>query len=697
MKMIFPIRFLSVLTVLLLGTLTASAQVPNSSLPQFSVPGEESTMKLLNEMHELHHGRAFSRCTLWDAWLPKSTVWASAAKRDAYRRVFDSRRIDSEGYVSMQQHRGMAHSEGWPFPAWQQSTGQGFHFSTAGDGWGIHHFKMKPLQDTAGWKIQGATSKGVDAKDGLQLSATDSEIQITTPLFRCGTVVAPFLRLEWQTIGLQQDSRLKVEWLLNDEQTWPENRSATFDLQKADSAMRYLNLPLYRQPGYAGLLKQYRLTLTAATGATVNLKSLITAIDTRHPITGSLFIRGCADVYQWSGDEEFLQNNLNRMRKAMQFTLNEFSLARQHHVTVPWVGHGGRSGLAFDAQGNKSRQPGLGVGNNYWDLLPFGGQDAMATMYTYDAMVALAGLEEAASGLGMPPAAEGQTATDLRALAEKVRTDFQKRFWNAESKRFVGWIDVNGKAHDYGFTFVNLEAIHYGLASTSQARHIFDWLDGQRTVSTDTSQGEDIYHWRFGPRSTTKRNVRTYVWVWSGPESIPWGNQVQDGGAVLGFSYFDLMARLRTNGPDDAWNRLQAIMRWFQEVQQEGGYRAYYAKPGRGTLQGGGPPGGLGLDREFMESIMVPQVMLYGFLGVQPTATHLQISPQLPSTWPEASVSNVLYRDHVIDIRVTRDTVQVTVHRRGKSPLEIRVDETQSRQLKIVTAEDATSKDTIDD
>ena len=47
-----------------------------------------------------------------------------------------------------------------------------------------------------------------------------------------------------------------------------------------------------------------------------------------------------------------------------------------------------------------------------------------------------------------------------------------------------------------------------------------------------------------------------YFWGWSNPESVPWGNQVQDGGAVLGFSYHDLMARLKTAGPDDAWQRL---------------------------------------------------------------------------------------------------------------------------------------------
>ena len=73
-------------------------------------------------------------------------------------------------------------------------------------------------------------------------------------------------------------------------------------------------------------------------------------------------------------------------------------------------------------------------------------------------------------------------------------------------------------------------------------------------------------------------NTETYVWPWHRAETIPWGDQVQDGGAVFGFSYFDLMARLKTLGPDDAWQRLRAILEWFREVQSEGGYRASYAR-----------------------------------------------------------------------------------------------------------------------
>lgn len=254
-----------------------------------------------------------------------------------------------------------------------------------------------------------------------------------------------------------------------------------------------------------------------------------------------------------------------------------------------------------------------------------------------------------------------------------MRADFQKRFWNAEKGRFNGWTDVTGRSYDFGFTFVNLEAIHCGLASIDQSRSILDWLDAKREIPDDTSRGADIYHWRFAPRATTRRNIDTYVWPWANPEQIPWGGQIQDGGAVLGFSFHDLMARLKTNGPDDAWKRLREILTWFREVQSEGGYRAYYAKPGRGTLQGGGPAGGLGMDQEFLESVLVPQVMLHGFLGFQATAEGVQLKPQLPKDWTELTISNIHIHDQVIDITAKQDgSAQFKTIVAGKAALDIR-------------------------
>ena len=626
--------------------------------PQFIVPGHEDDMRALNELHALHHGAAFTDCTLWDIWLPHATLWTGTKPRDKYREVFLKRRMDAEGFVSMQQHRGMGHSEGWPFPAWQQAGGAGFHFSIHDEVWAIQIFALKALTSTEGWEISGAEVQGIDPVSGLKLKATGDVVSLTTPAFRCGTIVAPFARLEWAARGLAPDAKPRIEWLLEGETEWKTERHASFPPLRDADGMQFANVPLYKQPGYAGIVTRYRITFDRASGSHIDLKSVITAIDTRLPLTNFHFARGCMDYFDWTHDVAFLRENIGRMRKALRFALDEFSVRQVKHVQVPWVGHDGRSGLITGPDGKLTQRLGLGVGNNYWDLVPFGGHDAPLTIYLFDTLSHFAELEREIAvhpEWAIPRDGEPFEADDLAKLADEVRTDFQKRFWSAEKGRFIGWIDLEGRAYDYGFTVVNIDAIYYGLATSEQARSIFDWLDGKREIADDTSRGADIYHWRFAARATTRRNIESYVWPWLNPDKIPWGDQVQDGGAVLGFSYFDLMARLKTNGPDDAWRRLREILAWFREVQSEGGYRAYYAKPGRGTLQGGGPAGGLGMDQEFMESVLVPQVMLYGFLGFTANADGYKVQPRLPKDWPALTLTGIHFHDEVLDITAHAD------------------------------------------
>jgi hypothetical protein len=134
---------------------------------------------------------------------------------------------------------------------------------------------------------------------------------------------------------------------------------------------------------------------------------------------------------------------------------------------------------------------------------------------------------------------------------------------------------------------------------------------------------------------------------------------VQDGGAVLGFSYHDLMARLNVLGPDNAWQRLCEILKWFDEVQAAGGYRKYYDGSREGSMQGGGTAGGLGLDMEFFESALVPQIMLNGFLGFAPRADGFRLNPRLPTGWLELALDQIHFQNLVLRIRATRNSVEI--------------------------------------
>jgi hypothetical protein len=366
-------------------------------------------------------------------------------------------------------------------------------------------------------------------------------------------------------------------------------------------------------------------------------------------------------VFLWTGDLEFMRAELPRLRRALRFAQTEFRTRENNCVLTTWVGHEGTSGLTRKADGTKTILHGTGIGNNYWDLLPFGHKDSYATIRYYDTLVRMAALER---DIARHPEWKISNETerfdpaDLEAHAAAVKAEGNRIFWSEETGRFVAGPDANGERHDYGFTFLNTDAIHYGFATDAHARAILDWLDGKRIVAGDTSTGSDIYRFRFGPRSTTRRNVEYYFWGWSRPETIPFGGQVQDGGAVLGWSFMDLSARLKVAGPDVAWARLREITTWFDDVQAGGGYRAYYKKQGA-ALQGDGAAGGLGLDREFFESLLVPQIMLRGFLGFAPTVDGCVIDPKLPKDFPSLTIDRIRVKGLVLAVTASADAIVV--------------------------------------
>ena len=626
--------------------------------------------------------------TLWPATGPEGSESAKAM-RDFYRHSLNTRNIDAEGYVTMNQHRGLAHPGGWPFPTWHQSGGIGWHFTHADDPYSIQ-LKV-PLAPVEGLTKTGVAAARIDPARGLVLTTEGSETSLASVHpFRVNTLIAPFVVIEWS--GVPSEANARLEWTTEAAPEFDEVRSLPVPLENARPGhpLRFSVVPMHRHPEWKGHFRSLRLRWNhAGASREIVVRSIHTAVDSRHPITNPLFVLGCADFFRWTGEVEFLRQNIERIRKTIAYARSEFAFEQHGCALVPWVGHDGRAGFDPGPTHQKKLHFGRGVGNNYYDLLPFGHRDCYATVILYAAIRAAADLERAIEKhpeWNLPARADGDPSAErLDKMAIDLRKRASELFWNQDRGRFVACYDADGVDHDFGFTFLNLEAIHYGFASDEQARTILAWLDGKRIIEGDTSQGTDVYHWRFGPRATTRRNVEWYGWVWHGPETIPWGCQIQDGGAVLGFSYHDLMSRLRINGPDDAWRRLNAILDWFGEVEAEGGYRAYYAKPGRGSLQGGGTPGGLGMDQEFFESLLVPQVMLYGFLGFEPTATGARLNPRLPSDWPELGVTRIHYRDHVFDLRAGSDEIVVRFRKRGETDPKFTLPEGDARRIRFET------------
>jgi hypothetical protein len=675
-------KFDYLLCLLLLGLFSSTAKadplvisVPET-FPVFEVPGHEQEMQLLRELYWLHYGGTGPKATLWDEWLVEPALWpdlqttASAEMRRSWADALSERIIMQDGYVASHQHKSIAHQQGWPFPFWTLSPNTfGWHFSfknTVGANW-----RPANLSDTSGWTLDRVTSAGIDA-DGWQLNLDQPNARATAQGKLIAAYEAPFLQIRWQSKELQ-DAQPYIEWTTKDKPNFERARRMYFSPPDSDR-MVYTMVPMFRHPEWAGQVVKLRLGFGNTHPAHVCLQALFCQYDTRHNINNQSYIDGCIEYFWWTHDLNFLRRNLDRMRMAARYIIDEGKMRTNGTYVCDWIGHDGRTGVQW-VNGKIETLHGHGIGSNYWDLLPFGARDTYATLRSYSTLRRMAQLEDEVARhpeWNAPASLLNVAPDEMREIAEKAKQRGNEELWTTTTERFTATIDADGKSHEYGYTFLNLEAIYYGFASQEHSRSILDWLSGKRVVSDDTSTGTDLYHWRFAPRASTRRNVEWYAWVWNSPDKIAFGNQVQDGGAVLGFSYHDLVSRLRVNGADDAAERLKGILDWFAEVKAAGGYRAYYNGSRDGTLQGGNVPGGLGLDQEFFESALVPQVMLHGFMGFRPNAEGFAIQPHLPASWPSLRISRVALHDQSLDITATSRTITIArKESRLREPLRI--------------------------
>ncbi len=345
----------------------------------------------------------------------------------------------------------------------------------------------------------------------------------------------------------------------------------------------------------------------------------------RHTVTSAIYPMAVAQVYLQTRDRAFLESKdpktgetvLDKARRSVDYLIGTL---------------GGSSGLLNVTDPEIDGSP-SSKGNNYWDFWLFGGRSAYDNAFFYEMLRWMGELEEA---LG-----NGERAGTLRQLRPLVKQKFNETFWSEDKGRYVGWVDGSDKSHDYGFTFVNLPAVAWGLADGDRARRIFDWLDGKRTVEGDTSTGKDIYSFGFAPRSNTvdaATGSPPAVNTWDGALNIkPGGNaafgfQIQNGGAIFYVSYYDLMARLRAEGIGNAMSRMEGIL---AEAAKDEIRRDPANMEGHSDI--------VGILREFPESGLVPLFFLDGVMGLQPVARGLRIHPALPPGWKDAAVGNYAF------------------------------------------------------
>lgn len=649
----------------------------------------------------------------WDNWLfpwidrgAMGLARQGGSDADIIRNTLRTAAVDKYGYVfgarpepePVDSLGGYKPTFSWPWPKYNRNTTvtrpTGWEFNDPADGaraeWTAKEMALEPgyVGHCLVGRVTGArpelTTPGFDV-DVFQVPII--ELDIAYAAGAGADRLVDGLRIYWSTDahpGFSEERMVTSDFSVLPPRANPEPYAPWVSPPQARFAL-FFPMLLHPEWGRSGRRITGLKIVPAgpgANGATVTLNYVRATYDVRMTTTNTALINGVHRFAMWSGDRTWLATMLPRCRRAVTY-LNEHLQGRKHGLLcLDWLA--GHDGLGGDL-------PGHGLIGSYWDLLPAGRFDLESSTGYTTALNAMAELEDAARRLGIAcptepvigpdnktPITYRETPASLRALARRVKREIEKRFWMPETGRFCRNIDAEGTRHDFGFLHFNVLALAGGIGTPSQRESILRWIDGRRIVAGDTSTGADILRWRFAPRTSTRRNESYYFWPWNwekardpGGANFVWGDQMQDGGAVGFTSLFDLMARCRTGDQaeiDRAFGRTRQVQAWFADVCAAGGdgkefYRAYYnGRPERGRQQGGGPPGGLGLDREFLsDASLGTAVIPLAFLGLEARQEGiLDIAPSLPTQLDRLGVENVLYRGNHLRIEAGRHRVSLS-------------------------------------
>lgn len=307
-----------------------------------------------------------------------------------------------------------------------------------------------------------------------------------------------------------------------------------------------------------------------------------------------------------------------------------------------------------------------GNASNYWDThRAFGFKSAYENALFYASLHAMADIKEYYG--------DTEQAAEYKALAQKAYDAYNKLFWDEEKGRYITSVNVNGERIDFGMTFVNYYAAAFGLADERKAQRIYDWIDGKRIVAGDTSTGDDIYgEFVYASRTNTVDVSNTgapYYW-WDHGGKLPctpgtfggYGHQMQNGGTIFYISHYDMMGRLAALGADSADSRFSVIMEEFHKDSLRRNRYMTFVQNGESGV-GEYSEGVLG---EFPESGLVPLTFVTGFLGLNPCAQGLKISPKLPSGYDYAGIRDYRFGNRVYSIQADKTIAQPSVQYDGE-------------------------------
>lgn len=353
--------------------------------------------------------------------------------------------------------------------------------------------------------------------------------------------------------------------------------------------------------------------------------------DTLHHIdTPANFILGGYRYYVATGDRELLSTQIDRMRAALTYMLDYYNPTKNLFIIT------------------QSDHEGISVtenGSDYWDILPHGYIDAYSNMHGYAALTAMAELEQLVGNTAR--------ATELNGYASELKAAYDTTFWR--TNHYIQTIDVNGVEHDYGPIYLNVAAFYYGLGDSAKATAFFNWAE---TVTTSSGEADVFSKFVFAPRATVTSNpskAQGGWWVSAWDNYGAYGDQIQDGGAALYTTFYEIASRAQYLGANNAYGRFSEIIDRYALDHLSGGKTLYNGETVQHTYAGS-----VGTWGEFPESALVPVALLRGFMGIKMDKDGLQIKPNMPSSGlTQAGVTNFRYWDMNLKLTVSNSSVRL--------------------------------------
>ena len=666
--------------------------------------------------------------------------------------------VDRFGYVWNAQHSVQENDvsgetyfhQGWPFPAYatvNNSRARGWEFANGQKG------GWTTTLNGADYDAKVEVNSSFDGKLVVESNSINKIEFISPENTNIDCSWAPFLEFDIRITDTSSSDvkksfieDLEVYWKHSDED-WSDGRKVTYsdfattgDMTITPNFNRHIYFPMYLHNEWGksadNRVMQYKLVVKTvhdgkAHKGNVKLNFVRAQFDTRQTNNIGIFLSTAKKYLEFTGDRDVLSRNLARLRMATQFLIGYCNGGANGLIDrTGFVGHEGSKGEA-----------GTSIGNGYWDMLSTPSVSLYANLFYYRTVESMLYIERMAKAMGIEqelPTVWNKNATaqtsypeymsieGLQSLLTKIKSKIQepidtvakKGFWDTQKGRFIEGFDSDGDVVDYGYVMYNLEAIASGVTTDEQADEILKWVNGDRIVEEDkigdeqsyatgkkgsavasdgyieTSGTLGIYDYEFAPRVSTVKNYEHYYWKWDGLTPA-YSDQLQDGGATMYVSYYDIMSRIATRGADDAFTRLKEIQKWYEKVKKaadkaheedpEGGYNgrnfyhAYYNELGI-SLQGnnndneGNGAGTLGLAYEFLESALLYATVPYGFFGISSqNGGTLSLSPEMPSSLSWWKMENLLYCGVHYDMTIGKDFVQIDYVRGNTQGLNITV------------------------